>query len=756
VQKPPRLVPRIAKIALHFIVVLGCGIFTHPLGSAFAETASPAVSTRPKVGLALGGGGAKGAAHVGVLKVIEELHIPIDYIAGTSMGAIVAGLYASGMSPEDIQREMIDMPWDEVFDDDTPRPDRPMRRKQDDNDYLVKKKPGFRDGKVKLPLGIIQGQKFALELDRLTLPVQKISDFDKLPIPFRAVASDIETGERVVLSKGDLPHAIHASMAVPAAFGPVEIDGRLLVDGGITDNLPIDVVREMGADIVIAVDLAAQLKTGDQITSVLSMVEQLSALLTVRNADVQRASLGPSDIYIKPDLHGVGSGAFDRVAETIGYGETAARAVQTKLLTVAASPRVYEAYMAERKADTPENVPPVIDFVRYKNDSKLSDDVLADRLGIELGVPLDVANIEAGIANLYGLDVFQTVGYEVVTEGTQTGLLITAVAKSWGPDYLQFGLALAQEFEGDNAWNIGVSYLKSNINPLGGEIRLATQLGDNPGVFAELYQPIDASWTYFLRPRLFYYSRDVKIFDGHHETSEFRVRRAGASIEGGRLFGNDAELAVGLRRYIGVWDMQVGSPRVPDESFNNAELFVNFLYDTLDDRNFPTRGAYANIGWKDSIESLGGDGDFSQVQGNVLAAHSWGKNTLLASFEYAETVHGTAPLQNRYQIGGFVNLSGFTTNELSGQQIAVARSVYYREIGALNLMPKLLTTYAGVTLEYGNAYESRGDISFDPSDAYLAGSIFIGIDNVIAPLYIAYGHAEQGNDSVYLYLGRLF
>ncbi len=735
--------------------VLVCAVCSLPPGISFGQPVSPSASARPKIGLVLGGGGAKGAAHVGVLKVLEELRVPIDFVVGTSMGAIIGGLYASGMRPEQIGRELGAMDWPKVFDDATPRPDRPLQRKRDDEDYLVKKKPGFKDGKIKLPLGVVQGQNFALALTRLTLPVQGISDFDELPIPFRAVSTDIETGESVVLEKGHLARALQASMAVPGAFAPVEIDGRLLVDGGISDNLPIGVARDMGADVVIVVDLADDLKTSEELTSVLKMIGQLAALLTVRNAKRQLATLRPSDVHLQPDLRDVGSGSFDKVAEAIAYGEESARAATSKLLQYAASPRVYEAYLAERNRVKPEALP-VIDFIRLDNESPLSDELLTARLRIELGTPLDVAAVEAGIANLYGLDVFESVRYEVVEDGTKTGLHITAVEKSWGPDFLQFGIALAQDFNGDTEWNIGARYLKTNINSLGGEMRFSAQVGARPLAVVELYQPLDVGWRYFIRPRLFFQSRDVGRFANGEQLDEFRVRRVGASVQAGRLFGNNAELAVGFRRYIGEAEMRIGSPRVPDSGFNNAELFVRFDYDTLDNRNFPTDGALIRAQWNDSIESLGGDDNFSQFNVRAGIARSWGRNTFTGSFEFAETLHGTSPLQNRFQVGGFTNLSGFAQDEISGQQVAMVRAIYYRALKSEQLLAIFPSVYVGGTVEYGNAFEKRGDISFDPRDSLLAGSIFLGVDTILAPLYFAYGHAERGNDSVYIFLGRVF
>ena len=280
--------------------------------------------SRPRVGLALSGGGARGAAHIGVIRVLLEEGVAIDCIAGTSMGAIVGGLYASGMTLEEIEQALNDIDWDDVFIDSTNRADKTFRRKRDDDDFLIKRRLGFSNGKIKLPLGLVQGQKIDLAITKLTLPVALVDDFDKLPIPYRAVATDIGTGEQIVLGSGDLATAILASFSIPAAMVPVLIDGRMLVDGGIAANLPISVVREMGADIVIAVDISTPLRSQEEIGSVLSIAEQLSGLLTRRNTESEITTLTESDILISPKLGDISAGDFDRVNEAIPIGRAAA------------------------------------------------------------------------------------------------------------------------------------------------------------------------------------------------------------------------------------------------------------------------------------------------------------------------------------------------------------------------------------------------------------------------------------------------
>ena len=257
------------RVSVFLVVALAWPlIFFAP---AIGAADQPEETARPRIGLVLGGGGARGAAHVGVLKVLEELRIPVDYIAGTSMGSIVGGLYASGMSPQEIEREILAMDWDDLFKDYPSRADRSFRRKRDDDNYAFKARAGFNRGSIQIPLAYIRGQKFDLVLNSLSLGVVDVSDFDRLPIPYRAVAADLETGKEVVLASGSLAQAIRASMAVPAAFDPVEIDGRLLVDGGIANNVPVSVARGMGAEVFIVVDVGSGLFKREDITSALSI-----------------------------------------------------------------------------------------------------------------------------------------------------------------------------------------------------------------------------------------------------------------------------------------------------------------------------------------------------------------------------------------------------------------------------------------------------------------------------------------------------
>jgi NTE family protein len=723
-----------------------CAAFALPVQSAETEGAR---MDRPRIGLALSGGGARGAAHVGVLRVLEEMRIPIDYIAGTSMGSIIAGLYASGMTPDEIADALKIMDWEHIFNDKPPREERSFHRKRDDDLYLVKAKPGYSDGEIKLPSGLIQGQKFDLALRKLALRASNINDFDRLPIPYRAVASDIGTGESIVLSKGDIALAMRASMAVPGAFAATKIDGRTLVDGGITNNLPINVVRDMGADIVIAVDISTPLMKPEDVHNVLKITQQLAGIMTRTNTEQQIASLTDRDVLIVPDLADITSGDFVRASEAVAAGRAAADAQRADLAHLSLSDAEFRAHLAAR--GKPVSTEPIIDFVRIENHSRVADGMIRERLTIQEGKPLDTVQLEKDIGNIYGLELFENVGYSVVEEEGRTGVVVTAREKSWGPDYLQFGLALSGDARGDNSYNIGLSYLKTGINPLGGELRFAAQVGSEPLLGVDWYQPLDYTSRYFIEPKAKYHVRTFTQYspDGK-KLSQYRVTSSLLELGAGREVGVYGEVRAGYRIASGDIDLEVGDPSLPEGGFDTGSVFGRIWVDRLDEAYFPSRGYNAKVEYELLREEFGNDGDLDQVESKASYFHTFGKHTFGLAGLFNSTLDGEAAVQDRFRLGGFLNLSGYDRDAISGQHSALVAALYYRRFTQLKLLP----WYIGGSLEYGNVWEDRGDMSWDSGIA--AGSVFLGADTPIGPLYLGYGHAEQGRNSGFLYLGKTF
>lgn len=731
------------------LVLLVLLVLSVSLVMAADKTADTSTTAqRPRIGLVLGGGGARGAAHVGALKVLEELRIPVDYVVGTSMGSIVGGLYASGMNAQEIEREMRSMDWDYLFQDAPSRADRSFRRKSDDYLYAFKAKPGFNNGMVEIPLAYIRGQKLDLELNRLTLSVVNVKDFNRLPIPYRAVATDVATGKPVVLASGNLSKSIRASMAVPAAFDPVEINGRLLIDGGIANNVPVNVARDMGADVLIVVDVGTGLYKRKEITSALSMTGQLANYLFTLNTEQQLKTLGPGDVLIRPQLGDIGGGSFDRVADTFPIGERAARVEIEGLRRYSLSPEDYARHVA--KQTRPQQGAPVIDQVRIENQSQVGDAVIAARISAKPGKSLDVKQLEEDIGQVYGLEIFESVRYDVVREDDKDILEITAKEKSWGPGYLQFGLAASNNLEGENIFKLGAIYTLTEINALNGEWRLGGQVGDEPAIVAELHQPLDPLSRYFINGRVGYGKTNHNIFDdAGYKNSIYQLSTTQLNLAVGREFGTWGEIRLGYHREHGQAEV-ISGVAAPTEDVDLGDVFLRLSDDKLDNVNFPREGHLGRIEYRVAREGFGASTNYEQATLDYFHAFTWDRNTLAGRFHGYSTVEGTAPLAAQAQLGGFMRLSGLQENQLSGQDAGLIALSYMRSIVEI----QFFTSYVGATLELGNVWQDSNDISIDNS--ITAGSVFLGMDTPIGPLYLAYGRADTQESSFYIYLGPRF
>ena len=432
-------------------------------GSALAaqQCVKQEVTGRPKIGLALGGGGARGGAHIGVIRVLEELNIPVDYIAGTSMGSIVGGMMAVGMTSDEMEEVITGIDWGELFKDDTERADLPYQRKRDDDLGLFGPKLGIGEDSSLLPQGFIAGQKILFLFETVTTARVQPRDFDELPIPFRAVAADISTGDPVVINHSDLALAMRASMSVPAVFNPVPYKGHLLVDGGIANNLPVDVVRDMGADLVIAIDVGTPLLENDKLNDALAITNQLSTIMVQKNTQRQIKSLNASDVLISPPIGDkVGSGAFGKMGEAVSIGYAAAQEVRTQLAALGITADAYQAH--RREIESCVSGPPVIEFVRVDNRSRFADFVIEDQIHVETGKPLDYEALEHDIKQIYGLGFLELVRYEIVEEDGRAGIKIYAYQDSRGTQFIETGLDLSA---GDNqsSFNLRVGYLKTDV-----------------------------------------------------------------------------------------------------------------------------------------------------------------------------------------------------------------------------------------------------------------------------------------------------
>lgn len=707
---------------------------------------------RPRIGLVLGGGGAKGVAHVGILKVLEKYRIPVDAISGTSMGSIVGALYATGRSADEIEEIATDIDWIGIFDDQTDRSKINFRRKQDDFSFLTKFKISIQDGGLVLPEGLIQGQKLFLELSEQFSSVSAITDFDDLAIPYRAVAADFETGNAVALGDGDLVTAVFSSMAVPGAIPPVERDGLLLIDGGIANNVPVDVARAMGVDIVIAVNVGTRLKTRDDVGSFLDVFNQLSIILGSKNTALQLASLTADDILIEPDLGTMGMASFGQAATAVAPGIEAAESVSGRLQELALSESEWQKHLAARQARrTP---PPVVEFVRVEQDSSLSDSIVNEYIEVETGAPINNAELNEDIADLYGLDTFRRISYSVLTEGGRTGLVVKANENEAAKDFFRFGLRLETDFDSDAEFELGASYTKRNINRYGGEWRSFAQVGSDIAFGTDFYQPFGSRLNYFVNPSAVLFRGNSLLFEGEaNPIADIRVSAAEIGLDAGALLGSWGELRVGTHRAWGDVKTRIGSPGFGSFDLNDGYYFARLDVDTLDSLSFPREGAFLRTQWTGHVDALGTTSPFNEFELNAVTAFSKGKDTLLLGGKFQTTIDAQPGALAGYNLGGFLNLSGFAPDQLSGQHVAYGQAVYYRRLTERG--PFLdIPIYIGGSIEAGNVYDDLDDISV--SSLTWSGSLFVGVNSPIGPVYLGGGLAEGGSTAAYLFVGQYF
>lgn len=747
--------------AAKFLVpaLLGCWLAAlHPVASASDADAGPGTAepSRPRIGLVLSGGGARGLAHVGVLEALEEQRIPIDAIAGTSMGAVVGGLYASGMTPKEIDELLRGIDWSVAFRDRPARNTLNFRRKQDDREFLVRFPLGIQSGSFRVPRGLIQGQRLTQTLRLETLPVAAIEDFDRLPTPFRAVAADLETGARVVLGSGDLPSAMRASMSAPGVFAPVEIDGRLLVDGGIVENLPVDVAKALGVDIVIAVDVGFQPVGRKQLTSALAVSNQAVTIMMQRETIRQRSILGSGDVLIEPDLGNLMSTDFAAAERLIGLGLAATRANAERLARLSLDDAGWQEYLAARSGAGKEQA--VVHFVRTDKQSERYENRIQAELGPVIGQPLDPKAMDERLSHFYGSDNFEALDYRLVHDGALTGIEVSARRKSWGPNYLRFGLELQDDFQGGSSFNAGVRAQVTEVNRYGAEWQTDLRIGEDSLFRTEFYQPIGYSSNWFVVPRLTYERKNLDIFEGDERLATYRIRSSDVELDFGREFGSWGELRAGVIVGDGNRHLLVGDPADPDlpprERFDRGELMARFSVDLLDDVYFPRHGELFTLQMNAPREGLGAESNAGRVSFDWTHARSRGRNTLILSAAGGAHFSGpTDQVQDWYSLGGLFDLSGLAPDQVSGPQFGIARAIAYRRIGSGQDGLFDVPTYVGFSVELGNVWLQRSDASVD--SALLNGSAFLGFDTFLGPVYVAAGFGEGGSRTFYLLLGRI-
>ncbi len=732
---------------------------------------------RPKIGVVLAGGGAKGAAHIGVLKALEEMSIPVDIITGTSMGAYVGGLYATGMSADEIESFIYTVNWNEGYVDRVNRSQRRVRDKEYEDRYQIRTDIGLHWGSIQAPTGVVQGQSMLRILRRTTGNLSSFDSFDELAIPYRSVATDIVNLEPVIIENGYLVDAMMASMSVPGALPPYKLNDKLLVDGGVTDNMPVQLAKEMGADIIIAVDISSDYKSAKDFNSFFSVGEQLSNYLVRRSTEQQKQFLDKDDVYLKPNVGQFSTTDFSNmpVAYQRGYDETISQREQLARLSVSSAQ--YQHYIdekqnARRTLKYGDEV--VVDNITIINQSHYSDELLKSRLKLEPGKAIASDEIESKIEGLYALDRFELITYEYQENNDETTLSIDVKEKSWGPNYIDFRFFLEEDFNANSVYAIGVSSNFTGLNERGAELRLNIDMGTDKRFESELYSPFMFNQDYFSLFTVKYNSdkRNV-LFDGDQSKP---------ALEGSADFVPisyrewEGQVAVGYQPTL--WqEFRMGGrftrgnttisplPSAGEFDFERRGVFANYRLDTLDDFSLPTKGWLVNLEYLYSHDkgeqTLGAPmdnlDDYAQeITAQLKYASTFSRHTLVGSLDYGaiNTDNETLTVSPK-TLGGFLSFSGIPRDSLVGQNKAYASMVYrYRWFDNDFGMFKS-PVYLGASAEYGGVWNDQS-INISDAPLYFAGSMFAGIDSPVGPIMLSYGQVETGLYSFYLIIGTTF
>ncbi len=699
---------------------------------------------RPRVGLVLGGGGARGAAHIGILEVLRENRIPVDCVAGTSMGGLVTGAFAAGLSPDEMLTAMGEADWRAMFDDNPPTNEINPRIRRQSRLFIPGTEMGMtKEGAQTLP-AVVQGQKVKLFINRLVRSQYGEPMIEKMPIPVTIVATDLVTGDKVAFRDGSLTHAMRATMSVPGLMAPVKDGERLLVDGGLVDNVPIDEVRRnCNPDVVIAVNVGSPLMKAGDIGGIFSIAGQMINILTEQNVTRSLATLKAGDIYIKPDLEGITAAEFSRYAETAKRGRAAAEAMLPRLKSLSVGEQQYQEWLAIM---IPVRGPlPVVDEVRIAGLKRVNPAYPDRYLKDYDGTPVNVDRLDKDLGLIFGDGVYDNVDFSLLSTRDRNILRVTPLEKEFGPDYLRFGFNLNATSNAPSTFNLRAAYQKTLINSLGGEWLAGVQIGNEFGLFTEFYQPLDGERRFFVEPKLSYLTTPLYIFQNNHRIAEYSVDQTALDLMAGVNVGLWGPVSVGWAGRYRSAELQTGSPVAPTGSQSFGGFQARLDFDQFDRLYDPTRG----WGARGSYFYAAGEG-YDKADLDLRVAENFGDYILQGRIRGAGSFTGSLPFYDAVALGGFLNLSGFARNQIIGESLA------YGSVRLEKIVGRLPAGLRG-DMRVGLALEG-GKVNGRYTETELNGwqssvTAYAGGETPLGMVYLGYGYAPNGMGNFYLFVG---
>jgi NTE family protein len=734
-----------------FPIALAACIAAACAGMPDAAAQAPAKASRPKVGLVLGGGGARGGAHLGVLEVLEELRVPFDCVAGTSMGALAAGAYVAGVSPAEMKDTISKTDWAGMFDDSAGRDSVSYRRKTIDDRFYSGLEFGVTKDGLRYREGAVAGEKIKLFFNDLVRADLGERNIEELPVPLTLIATDIGTGERVAMRDGNLTSAMRASMSVPGAIAPVVRNGRKLVDGGLVDNVPVQEVRDRcGAEVVIAVNVGSPMLRPEEVTGVVSVMGQMVNLLTEQNVSKSLSLLGPRDIYMRPELGDITAASFNRQLEAAAIGRRAALAVADRLRALAVPPEEFKNWRSRVRL-SPAPQAPVVDEVRIAETRFINPTEL--RAGVEQkeGEVLDSKTLAKDIVLIYSRGDLQSLDYSVLRERDKTILRLTPLEKAWGPDYLRFGLNFASDFRSESPYNLRALYQKTWMNAFGGEWLTAAQLGSDQGLATEFYQPLDYRQHFFVRPYVGLDQKKIGLYFDGTRLAEYRVREGRAGIDLGANLGVYGQTRVGWKERNLRSTLDTGPSVLPNAQEDVGGITANLALDTQDFAFFPTKGYSADLNFFDAQRVSASRGKYGRVDGRANGAWSPGDLIFLGQVEGGQSTHGTLPLADAFALGGRGRLSAYAPGQIIGTE-AYGLAAIQAQYRLTKPMPILgLSLLAGVSYEVG--YMKNPITEPNLTGGLNSYGLYLASNTILGPLYVGYSWTKDREGRFYFFIG---
>jgi NTE family protein len=726
------------------LILTGAGVLGG-LSPALPSSREASPQKRPKIGLALSGGGARGFAHIGVLEWFEEHRIPVDYIAGTSMGGLVGGLYAIGQSPKSMRDFIGGLDWDVLLRGYPAFRQLSYRRKEDRIYIPGPVVLGLRSG-IALPAGINAGMEVGLVFDRVTLPYDNVGSFDNLPIPFRCVATDLIAAEPVILKQGSLSRALRATMSLPAIFTPVEIDNRILADGGVLNNVPTDVVKQMGADVVIAVDIGTPLGDKEALNSLFGVLNQTSGVATIENI---RRNIKLADVLISPDLEKytlLDFTASNAIAD-LGYKGAEQKALQLQKLTLSESE--WREHLAARQARMRSETQPGPTFVKIEGTKSKGGESITESLRKFEGRPLDTKRLEEELKAVWGSGRFDALNYGWTVEGGKTGLLIRAQEKPYGPPFLDIGLLVNNSSTDDTEVNLLGRLTVHDFGRPSAEWRTDFSLGSRLLLGTEYFRPLGG--RFFAAPYASYDNTQQNIFARGGKVAEYQQKTAKIGLDLGYSLNAKSEMRLGYSIGHLKGERTIGSPILPNESGTQSVATLRWNYFGQNSPQFPTRGLLLRSSASWFFDSPGSEGGFPQAETRAIYARPLDERNIIFVGGSGGTTFGeTASPFQKFPLGGVFRLGGFGRGEFRGDHYLFGELGYLRRLARL---PPFLggSVFAGTWLDTGKASDELDTASYQTS-----GTGGLLIETRLGPIFVGASWAEGGRGKFYFALGRIF